>query len=1680
MLYNGKQYISQTNLAAGVLGDPETSTTNWTALENTVEYSGVIPNTENVLADETQDPTVNMLTFADDFVISNKGEVLVTKVRQFQSVDTIKFLIYRQNLSSRYVLSQTIEFDDNTKGFGTSFDLSDNGDILAISEPNNSEQGNLRGKIYLYRNNNGQFVEETTHLFAPTGQNINYFGYSLAFNATSLNVSCLEDDGTKGGVLVYEELLNKLVFSERVDFDISDTDLDQTLYGINNHIYLSMPGRVNSSYTGSFVEFRKSLISNGWTRIRQLIAPVDISKIRGIFLYNKNTEQKISYLDFIDPIQGKIAGPAEQNISYKVPYDPAQYNVGDTANDVNWAEEHIGKIWWNTENARFTYPYQGDINYQRANWNELQPGATIDVFEWVESYLLPSAWDSITDTAQGTSLGVTGNTLYGNERYSKVFEFDRQSQTFREKYYYWVKNKRTIPNIEGRTISALDIARLIAQPREQGYRYVSFLASNRLVINNCKSLITGNEVVLNIDYITDEVKNSNGHSVYQIISDGLETSQIDPNIELKWFDSLIGSDINDKPVPDYTLPTKQRYGIQSIPRQGMFINRDEALKQFIERTNKVLAENLIVENYNISRLFEADEKPGIETGVYDVALDSYSELFLVGTKVTTAELKPIVVNGQITRVEVTNKGRGYKVPPSYKITGTGSDASIELTINNLGQVINARVITPGSNYDVNTTITVRPFTALIEADETALNRWALYKFNIETQDWDREKIQGYDVSRWWDYIDWYAPGYNELTGVTFYIDQQYQLSSLDSKLGDIVKIANVGSGGWTLLRKVNTSTDENYSVDYEVIGRQNGTLKFSESLYNSIGSKSSFDARSYDNYFYDVDSKVELRIILETIKNEIFSAELRKEYNQLFIASLRYVLHEQKNPDWFFKTSFLKIKHIAGPLYQDLTYNADNLESYIDYIEEVKPYSSVIREFISEYSTIEETNTSVTDFDLPAYYDQTKKQIVPAKVTLENGVPVYDAPVINQYPRKSWLDNYGNSITEIVVTNGGSLYTSKPKVEIIGGYGTGATAEAYIGYGAVTKILVKQAGTGYVAVPEIKIAPPPNSLGTTAQAVAVLGDNKVRSIDTKIKFDRITTNNLFDQSDLGQEEILIGTGADIEFKLRWPMNLAKNTCSIIVGNTELFVSQYTIENIKDTSKSYTRYIGKIIFETPPAKDEKITVVYQKNISMLNATDRIKFAYSPDAEMFGISQNEDGTNNYSQLMEGVDYGGVEIKSFDFVTASGWDSEEWFNDVWDNAEIPDDEIVTLDGSTSIIILNKPLEDFVDYNIYRVSYKINSAGIEEIYTNIRLDDPNFGTPQQKNLNAVCQTLKGDGSTQVIDIDALDIRINQQPDESRVTIVVRKTTSDGSIKPDPTIYDADIDGGRLDYANAKGIRAEEIVIDGDGFVTPFSAGGVEEIVPGQVQDTLDMQVTTVGEDSTTVVKYRLFKDILNRTVYKRIDTAPTVLAEDLGQDDLSIIVEDTANLPTPNRDKNLPGVVWIGKERIEYLVKEEGKLRQIRRGTLGTGVANVHLAGTEVYDQSAEKNIPYADVEQIQRATNVEEVTLNFVPTNVFDFEVFVNGIRLNGRDIPKFDPTLDQDSPEGDEILPADYDLVPTGSSSNPDYKIVITNPSILELQNKNIAIIRKQGTLWQSPGEGLADTRTNIGFFLRSGN
>ena len=90
-----------------------------------------------------------------------------------------------------------------------------------------------------------------------------------------------------------------------------------------------------------------------------------------------------------------------------------------------------------------------------------------------------------------------------------------------------------------------------------------------------------------------------------------------------------------------------------------------------------------------------------------------------------------------------------------------------------------------------------------------------------------------------------------------------------------------------------------------------------------------------------------------------------------------------------------------------------------------------------------------------------------------------------------------------------------------------------------------------------------------------------------------------------------------------------------------------------------------------------------------------------------------------------------------------------DVFD--ETFEDQTFTVDGSTTALQLNKPLEDSVVYNVYR--------------NGVRIDDPNYpsdGSTPILNSNAIMTSITGDGQQQVIDLNKTqvseDIAVNQK----------------------------------------------------------------------------------------------------------------------------------------------------------------------------------------------------------------------------------------------------------------------------------------------------------------------------------
>lgn len=988
---------------------------------------------------------------------NNTGKVFVYEYDgdAYLLVDTLGAQNLNLELEDRFGESIAISNSGNTLAVGMTgySDTRGNQGAVVVCESYSGTFSPYQTLVSVYPGTNdkfGQFVDfmnddQTLVVFSPNGNIKNetsFDNFTTTFDNSTLRVIDLQIDS--GRIDIFDKYANNYIYGESLTTEPTNSNVDG--YGTSitvgkNVIIASAPKEVDQEYSNSGIvyAYKKKNSTKSWTVLHYERPRANAYKIKKAFLYNRKENVLIKYLDIVDPIQGKIPGPADQEIKFKTYFDPATYTVGSSSVNVDdgmaWTSTYVGMLWWDLTNARFLDNQGGEPVYRSTTWNTLYETASIDIYEWVETKYLPSEWDKLADTEKGAGLGISGTSKYGDSVYSIKKKYDTVSKTFINTYYFWVKNKNLLPNKEGRLLAASSVARLIADPVSYGYPCLVLLGSDSFSLVNCDSYLEDKDTVLNVQvWASDDIEN-NAHTQWKIISEHPNTV-IPYEIEQKWLDSLLGKDKHGRVVPDLRLPFKQRYGIENRPRQGMFINRVEALKQFIERVNSVLKANLIVDEFDLTTISQFEPPPSVISGLWDVQIDTDPELRFVGTSLLRkARFAPIIEDGKIIDVDILDSGRGYVNAPSIKAAGKGKNAELKAVLDEFGQVVDVEIINQGIGYKDDTILSIRAFTVLVLSDSDSYDKWSLYTWNTDERVWEKTRTQTYDVTRFWDYIDWYTTGYDQFTKVTYVVDNTYQLATLESAIGDTVKVSNVGTGGWLLLEKYDNITTIDYTQNYKVIGRQNGTIKFLDTLYNFKSQSLGFDGPLFDSEQYDAVPTTELSIILDAIKNKILIDNLKVEYLKLFFSSVRYAMSEQPFVDWIMKTSFVKATHHAGNLKQKINYNSDNLQDFESYVAEVKPFRTKVREYISSYDRIENAGMSVTDFDLPPVIDE-DFAINPLKVLLDENYSIGSSySQLLEYPWKHWYDNASYSIDYLELVDGGAGYIDPPQVKIVDDYG---------------------------------------------------------------------------------------------------------------------------------------------------------------------------------------------------------------------------------------------------------------------------------------------------------------------------------------------------------------------------------------------------------------------------------------------------------------------------------------------------------------------------------------------------------------------------------------------------------------------------------------------------------------------
>ena len=765
-----------------------------------------------------------------------------------------------------------------------------------------------------------------------------------------------------------------------------------------------------------------------WSVIREQQPVVDVRLLNSVFTYDRITSARTEFFDFFDPLQGKILGAARQNIDYIGAVDPAAYNSGPVNNQGNtWTSNRVGEIWWDISTVRFVDPNQDSIVYASRRWGQVFPGSTVDVYQWIESIEPPASY-----TGPGTPLNVFSYSV--NSSLSN-------DGTFNTFYYFWVRGITTVASQRGKTLSVETVARYIENPKASGIPYVATINASTVAIYNAGTVIEAEDTILSIEF-DREFTNDNVHVEYELIPQDKEDGFLSDGLYRKLQDSFCGVDTFGNLVPDPNLNAAERYGVQFRPRQSMFVDRFEALKNYIVRANTVLARFPIVENRSFALLNSSEPLPPAQTG-------------------TTVNW-----NLQVANLEILSFQNIDSVPLGYKYLVT-SDSS---------------------NNGLWTVYTVQ----LSQGPVLGIKELVL------------TRVQNYDTKKYWSYINWYLPGYNPSTKVVAEVPNFNTLETLNLPVGSSVLVTANAQGKFEIYQR----TD----IEWQRVALQDGTIAISAQIYDYALGRFGFDVEVFDAQYFDQEPVIETRKIIQAINQELFVDDLLLERNRSLTLMFNFVLSEFAAPEWLVKTSLIDVDHRIRELAPFQNFRQDNQEFVLDYIQEVKPYHVQIREFNLLYNGQDQYLGSLTDFDVPAYYDTdltVPQYVSPILLPYDAGIAevdntLSDAPadslIWQAWPYSQWINNYLLTLDSITLVNPGSGFTDVPTVTIVGDAEVPATAQAFLNsLGEIAFISVITPGSGYRATPSIVFD---GGNGTGAQAYAVMGNDLVRSFKTVIKYDR--------------------------------------------------------------------------------------------------------------------------------------------------------------------------------------------------------------------------------------------------------------------------------------------------------------------------------------------------------------------------------------------------------------------------------------------------------------------------------------------------------------------------------------------------------------------------------------------------
>lgn len=572
---------------------------------------------------------------------------------------------------------------------------------------------------------------------------------------------------------------------------------------------------------------------------------INTSMFESASVFESRNKNELVQLPVYDPFKGILPGLAKQNISFMSQQDPARYNITNDpslfTDNIIFGESQVGELWWDLSTARYVYYEQpkaiddtetenDNLVYRRDHWGQLFPGSSASIYEWVKSPVPPSEY-----TGPGT--------LRSTVSYVKLTTSNKFTNITEVNYYFWVMNTTNKPNIENRTMAALDVAQLLESPKSRGFVFFSPIKqtdnSNSYMFYNVQEILAYRGDNVQIEYRLSE-REDQKHTQWSFFRDGDKASTVTDQFWNKMVDSLCG----------YT-------------------------KMFP-----------VTDNYTNSIILQKD----LPWDVYQWDISAWD------SATTTSNY----LYGEILPVPDPTLSLGEKYGIEYR-----PRQSMFVDIHA------ARKIFVQSANDLLKHIPIR--------DDNP--SWDI---SVETNDY-------------WKYINWYEIGYENVVPTIVFntlAEASAALAADQLNTTDIIQVKNGTVDGRFVLYAVVQLNPSIATYSLEKVCIEKSAIELLVTVY------------TVSNLY---QFSVELRELLDAFRTEVMIGANIVDQNKLFFSMMNYVLSEQRNPDWLFKSSYIYIKENNQPLNQVQLYIPDQINNIINYINDIKPYHTKIRDYTSTY-----------------------------------------------------------------------------------------------------------------------------------------------------------------------------------------------------------------------------------------------------------------------------------------------------------------------------------------------------------------------------------------------------------------------------------------------------------------------------------------------------------------------------------------------------------------------------------------------------------------------------------------------------------------------------------------------------------------------------------------------------------